>query len=139
MSWSISSNSNVGCYNEHRTNNSATPDSESSLSQRLVYATGLSTHKLLSAIRDWGPAYSKVLGHNCFLFLPPHSFFTRYESKELLKIVSIYCQGMLGCLILLPFLIVWHSSSCLSRKERASLVRLRKGSQDRSAACIFFF
>lgn len=111
-------------------------DPKSSLSPRLVYATGHITHILLSVIRDLGPAYSKVRGHNCFLCLPPYSLFTRYESKELLKIVSVYCQVMLQSLFLLPFLTVWRSFSCHSRKERASFVRLRKGSQGRSTACI---
>lgn len=136
MSWSISSNFNVGCYNVHTELTTLQRWTLNHHCQRLVYATTLITHRLLPAIRDLGPAYSKVLGHNHFLFLPPHSFFTWYESKELLKIVSIYCQVMRGCLSLLPFLIVWRSSPCLSRKERVSLVRLRKGSQDRSTACI---
>lgn len=68
MSWSNFPNSNLGDWGGynlhtdkklHTQKNFATPDSKSSLSLSLVYATGLITHISLSAIRDLGAAYSK--------------------------------------------------------------------------------
>lgn len=99
MSWSNFPNSNLGGwggYNLHTDKilhthkNFATPDSKSSLSLSLVYATGLITHISLSAIRDLGAAYS-VSGHNCFPFIPPYSSF-KMNLNSFLKL----------CLILLP-------------------------------------